>query len=161
MARSEKRLHWLMLLSGRWGAQVVHIRILRVYLRRFHGWLVHVSRGAFPGSRNHMILRTTGRRTGKIRQVPLIYIEDGDGYVVVASSGGFDLTPKWWLNLQANPEVTIEIRGKATRVRAEEVSSEERERLWPNLLEVWPLYDNYVARTERHIPVVLLTPSDS
>lgn len=124
---------------------------------RVGSWLVHVSRGAFPGSRNHLILRTTG----KTRQVPLIYIDDGDRYVVVASSGGFDLTPKWWLNLQANPEATIEIRGKTTRVRAEEVSREERERLWPNLLEVWPLYDNYVASTDRQIPVVLLMPSDA
>ena len=98
---------------------------------RVGSWLVHVSRGAFPDSRNHLILRTTGGRTGKTRQVPLIYIDDGDRYVVVASSGGFDLTPKWWFNLQANPEATIEIRGKTTRVRAEEVSPEERERLWP------------------------------
>ena len=93
--------------------------------------------------------------------MPSIYINDGDRYVVVGSSGGFDLKPKWWLNLQANPEATIEIRGKTTRVRAEEVSPEERERIWPNLLEVWPLYDNYVASTERQIPVVLLTPSDA
>ena len=129
-SQSEKQLHWLTLLSGRWGAAAIHIRILRVYLTRFHGWLIHVMRGAFPGSRNHLVLRTTGRKTGKTRQVPLIYIEDGERYVVVASSGGFVPDPKWWLNLQANPEATVEIRGKTTRVRAEEVSAEERARIW-------------------------------
>ena len=158
-SQSEKQLHWLTLLSGRWGAAAIHIRILRVYLTRFHGWLIHVMRGAFPGSRNHLVLRTTGRKTGKTRQVPLIYIEDGERYVVVASSGGFDLDPKWWLNLQANPGSD----GRDPRQDDARPGGRSQRRgacaYLANLVDVYPLYDNYVARTARHIPVLLLSPT--
>jgi deazaflavin-dependent oxidoreductase (nitroreductase family) len=160
MARhSEKRVSRLIRLSYRWGAALIDVRVLRVYLTRFHGFLIRVSRGRFPGSRDHLLLRTTGRNSGKTRLVPLFYIEDADGYVVVASGGGSDHAPAWWLNLQADSDATVEIRGEVTPVRCAEVSEAERDRLWPKLVELYPPYDDYAERTERHIPVVLLTPT--
>lgn len=157
---SKTRLHGLTMLSYRVGASFVDVRLARVCISRLHAFLFRLTRGRFPGSRSHLILSTTGRKTGKTRRAPLIYVNDERRYVIVASRGGSDHPPVWWLNLQANPEASIEIRGRTIRVRAAEASAEDRERIWPELVAVFPTYDDYVKRTERHIPVMLLTPTD-
>jgi len=77
--------------------------------------------------------------------------------VIVASRGGTPTHPSWFENLRADPEATIQVRGEMIPVRAEPATGEERERLWSLMTEVWPAYDDYQARTEREIPVVVLT----
>lgn len=103
-----------------------------------------------------LLLTTTGRKSGRARTTPLLYLEDGENFVVVGSNGGNDNHPAWFLNLRANPQAEIEIRNERTPVRAEIASSEERARLWPKLVEMYSGYARYQQETRREIPVVRL-----
>jgi deazaflavin-dependent oxidoreductase (nitroreductase family) len=105
-----------------------------------------------------LLLATTGRKSGLQRTTPLLYLEDGGRRVTVASNGGTAKPPVWWLNLKANPEATVEVGGRKTRVRAREARGEEKRRLWRRLVEMYPSYESYQKRTDREIPVILLDP---
>jgi deazaflavin-dependent oxidoreductase (nitroreductase family) len=114
--------------------------------------------GGLPGT-DVLLLTTTGRRSGKPRTTPLIYLSDGRSLVVVASFGGSDAHPAWYLNLEANPEVEVRIGREATRrMRARPASAAERERLWPEFTKIYGGYEKYRQRTEREIPLVFLEP---
>jgi deazaflavin-dependent oxidoreductase (nitroreductase family) len=104
-----------------------------------------------------LILRTTGRRSGELRKTPLIHRTDGDRWVIVASKGGTPENPGWYENLQAQPECEIQVKDEVIPVRAADASGEERERLWTLMAEAWPDYDAYQTKTDREIPVVVLT----
>lgn len=105
-----------------------------------------------------LLLITTGRKTGERRTSPLLYLQDGEDLVLVASNGGAPVHPAWYLNLRANPEATVEIEQRRIRVWAEEASPEEKERLWPRLVAMYSDYETYRRRTDRDIPVVVLKP---
>jgi deazaflavin-dependent oxidoreductase (nitroreductase family) len=105
-----------------------------------------------------LLLTATGRKTGRRHTTPLLYLEDGENFVVVASNGGAPRHPAWWLNLRADPEANVEIGGRELRVRAQKASPEEKERLWPRLVAMYGSYENYQCRTDREIPVVILRP---
>lgn len=107
-----------------------------------------------------LLLLTKGRRSGRERTTPLLYLEDGEDFVVVASNGGAPSDPDWWLNLKADPAATVEIGEKRLRVRAREVGGEEKRRLWARLVEMYPSYADYQRRTDREIPVAVLRPVD-
>lgn len=118
------------------------------------------SKGRFGGKMEDLpvlILHTVGRKTGKPRQSPLLYIQDGENYAIVGSRGGSDAPPAWWLNLQANPHATIEIKGTKRPVSARVATAEETARYWPRLVAGYPFYNDYQARTAREIPVILLS----
>jgi deazaflavin-dependent oxidoreductase (nitroreductase family) len=104
-----------------------------------------------------LLLTTRGRTSGELRTTPLIHRTDGERWVVVASKGGAPEHPSWYENLQANPEVTIELPAETVPVRASTAAGEERARLWALMNEVWPAYDEYQTKTDREIPVVVLT----
>jgi deazaflavin-dependent oxidoreductase (nitroreductase family) len=104
-----------------------------------------------------LLLTTRGRSSGEPRTTPLIHRTDGDRWVVVASKGGAPANPSWYENLLADPEATIEVLAETIPVVASTAQGEERARLWSLMAEVWPAYDDYQARTEREIPVVILT----
>jgi deazaflavin-dependent oxidoreductase (nitroreductase family) len=106
-----------------------------------------------------LLLTTTGRRTGEARTAPLIFGRDGDGYLVVASVGGMPKHPAWYLNLRAEPTASIQVKGDHLDVVARTASPEEKPRLWRIVNRVWPNYDVYQSRTDRVIPVVVLTPT--
>jgi len=89
----------------------------------------------------------------------LLYLRDGADIVIVASRGGSDATPAWWLNLQANPVTTVQIGRERLPVVAREATADEKARLWPRLVEMYPDYGVYQTRTERQIPVVILNPA--
>ena len=103
-----------------------------------------------------LILTTSGRRSGQPRDAPLIYGTDGDHYLVVASKGGSDQPPAWYRNLDADPEVEVQVRGDRFPARARTATAEERPRLWRTMAGIWPAYDEYQRKTEREIPVVVL-----
>ena len=113
------------------------------------------------GRASVLLLTTTGRRTGKRRTAPLAYLEDGDALVLIASFGGADVHPAWYLNLVASPEVEVRVRGGAPRqMQARVAGAEERERLWPMVVEMWGGYARYQAKTAREIPLVILERPD-
>jgi len=103
-----------------------------------------------------LILTTTGRRTGQQHSTPLIYRPYGDSYLVVASSGGAPTPPQWYLNLQADPQVQVQIKDERFAARARTAGPEEKPAMWRHMTEVWPDYDAYQLKTDREIPVVVL-----
>jgi deazaflavin-dependent oxidoreductase (nitroreductase family) len=106
-----------------------------------------------------LLLTTNGRRSGEQRTTPLIYQPDGDRYVVVASQGGAVQHPGWYFNLSADPNVEVQVKGDRFNATASTAEGEERERLWKLMTATWPAYDQYQTRTDRQIPVVVLTPA--
>jgi deazaflavin-dependent oxidoreductase (nitroreductase family) len=104
-----------------------------------------------------LLLTTVGRTSGEPRTTPLIHRTDGERWVVVASKGGAPENPSWYENLLADPNATIQVKGDSIDVRASTAEGEERERLWSLMTEVWPAYDEYQARTDRQIPVVVFS----
>ena len=108
-----------------------------------------------------LILTTTGRRSGEERRNALIYGRHDDDYLLVASRGGADSPPAWYLNLQANPDVMVQVRGDRFFARARTATAAEKPELWGIMAQIWPDYDRYQTRTEREIPVVVLERTDS
>jgi deazaflavin-dependent oxidoreductase (nitroreductase family) len=105
-----------------------------------------------------LLLTTTGRKSGEERTTPLIFRDDGERRVVIASKGGAPDHPDWYKNLEANPDAVIQVKSERIPVRARDAQGEERTRLWNSMTEVWPDYDGYQRRTDREIPVVVLEP---
>ena len=103
-----------------------------------------------------LLLTTTGRKSGEPRTTPLIYAEDGDRYVIVASKGGAPEDPGWYENLSKDPDVELQVLDEVFPARARTAEGEERERLWRKANEVWPHYAEYAEKTDREIPVVVL-----
>lgn len=103
-----------------------------------------------------LILTTTGRRSGESRDNALIYRPHGDAYLVVASKGGAPEPPAWYLNLQDNPDVQVQIKGEKFAARARTATPEEKPQLWQEMLEAWPAYADYQNKTDRDLPVVVL-----
>ena len=106
-----------------------------------------------------LLLTTTGRKTGEPRTTPLIYAQDGDRYVIVASKGGAPEHPGWYRNLEKSPNVELQVEDEVFPAHARTASGEEREQLWRKANEVWPHYDEYARKTDREIPVVVLERS--
>lgn len=105
-----------------------------------------------------LLLTTTGRKSGRSRTKPLGYVRDGDDYLLAASNAGNDFFPAWWLNLKSNPEAEIQVGGEKLKVTARKATPEERERLWPKFVASYRGYSGYETKTDREIPVVILTP---
>jgi len=105
-----------------------------------------------------LLLTTTGRRSGEQKTSALIFGRDGDDYLIVGSMGGAPKHPSWYLNLSANPDVEIQVRGDRIPAVARTASDDEKARLWQIMTEVWPNYDVYQTRTDRSIPVVVISP---
>jgi deazaflavin-dependent oxidoreductase (nitroreductase family) len=104
-----------------------------------------------------LLLTTKGRSSGQERTTPLIHRVDGDRWVIVASKGGAPDHPGWFKNLEAEPEAEIQVKDEQIPVRASVAEGEERDRLWTAMTEVWPDYDEYQKKTDRQIPVVVLS----
>ena len=105
-----------------------------------------------------LLLNTVGRKSGKKRTSPLLYVMDGEDFVIIASKGGAPTHPAWFLNLRNDPEATVEIGDREVRVRAEEADPQEKARLWRKMVEMYPTYDDYQKKTEREIPLLILHP---
>ena len=103
-----------------------------------------------------LLLTTKGRNSGEPRTTPLIYEEDGDRYVIVASKGGAPVHPGWYRNLEKDPSVELQVLDEVFLARAHTAEGDERERLWRLVNEQWPDYDSYQTKTDREIPVVVL-----
>ena len=106
-----------------------------------------------------LLLTTTGRTTGRGHTVPLLYLRDGEAYIVVASFGGRPDHPEWYRNLVADPAAEVQVNGTTTGVRAITIGGQDRETWWRRAVEAWGDYEVYQSRTSREIPVVRLEPS--
>jgi deazaflavin-dependent oxidoreductase (nitroreductase family) len=105
-----------------------------------------------------LLLTTDGRRSGEPRTNALIYGRAGDDFLIVASNGGSDQPPAWYVNLREQPEVDVQVLDRRFRARARDATPEERPAMWQEMTRHWPDYDAYQERTEREIPVVVLEP---
>ena len=103
-----------------------------------------------------LILTTTGRKSGQERKHALIYQKFGDDYLVVASKGGADAAPTWFLNLEADPEVQVQVLGDKFKARARTATAAEKPAMWDVMAKAWPSYNDYQKKTDRQIPVVVL-----
>ena len=103
-----------------------------------------------------LILTTKGRRSGEERKTPLIYQPHGEDYLVVASKAGADTPPAWYLNLEADPDVEVQVKADRFSARARTASPEEKPEMWKKMTETWSDYDEYQKKTDREIPVVVL-----
>ncbi|MFG2000025.1 nitroreductase family deazaflavin-dependent oxidoreductase [Spirillospora sp. NPDC048911] len=114
--------------------------------------------GQLRGAPPVCLLTTIGRKSGQARTVPLLYLNDGERIVMVASQGGMPRHPLWYLNLRANPNVLVHIGRHRRPMRARTADGTERAELWPRLVEMYPAYDDYQSWTDREIPVVVFEP---
>ena len=124
-------------------------------------FLYNVSGGRIGGKIGKvpvLLLTTTGRKTGKQRTLPLVYIMDDSDYVITASAGGADKHPGWFFNIRSNPQATIQVKDKHIHVTAEIAGTEKKSELWARLGEVAPNFAGYEKRTSREIPMVILHP---
>ena len=113
---------------------------------------------AFPWGIPLLLLTTIGRKSGQPRTLPLLFIEEGDHIIIVASKGGLPSEPLWYKNLVANPECDVQIKRRKVKAKARTASPEEREALWPKLVAHYPDFASYATWTDRIIPVVILEP---
>jgi deazaflavin-dependent oxidoreductase (nitroreductase family) len=126
-----------------------------------HTWLLRTFKGRFFSSLNGapvLTLTAFGRKSGQPRTVPLLYVRDGERYVVIASKGGSATDPDWYENLMASGVGTIQLGERSTEVTPEVVTGPERERLWAEAAKIYPQYNDYAKKTSREIPVVALKP---
>ncbi|MET0546312.1 MAG: nitroreductase family deazaflavin-dependent oxidoreductase [Caulobacterales bacterium] len=136
-----------------------HIKLYLEDPAAAHMW--DASALGIPHKVQTLLLTTIGRKSGKKRSVPLMYINNFDGkktYYIIGSKGGNEEDPIWMLNLQADPICEIRVGAPPIKAEAKILTSEERAKVWPKIIEVNPTYAKYQARTEREIPVVELIP---
>jgi deazaflavin-dependent oxidoreductase (nitroreductase family) len=138
--------------SGFW----IHVGNLHVRAYRATAGRLGANLGGLP----HLLLTTTGRRSGVARTVPLTYMRDGDSFILVASNGGSDRHPAWWLNLRSDSAASVQVRKETFSVRAHRAKGDERDRLWAALKHFNPFYAQYGKITDREIPVVVLQRAD-
>jgi deazaflavin-dependent oxidoreductase (nitroreductase family) len=112
----------------------------------------------FPGAPPMLLLDHVGAKSGVKRTTPLVYVEDGDDVVIVASKGGHPKHPAWYHNLRANPDTTVQVGSKRRAVRARVANDDEYPRLWDKAVDVYGGYRGYKERTSRKIPLVVLEP---
>jgi deazaflavin-dependent oxidoreductase (nitroreductase family) len=122
------------------------------------GYLWDASLGGGKGLVPTLLLTTVGCKSGRILTLPLIFGRSGPTYIVVASKGGAPTHPAWYLNLQANPEVKVQVKAEKFTARAHTADSVERSVLWPMMVEIYGPYTQYQTKTDRQIPVVVLKP---
>ena len=138
-----------------------NIRWLLAFITWLHRAVYLLSGGRVGnrlGRRSMLLLTTVGRKSGLERTAPLLYVADGERFVVVASNAGDERPPAWWLNLESRPEATVRVGAQTHAVRARRASPEEAGLLWPQLEASYTSYAAYRTRTSRDIAVVLLEP---
>jgi deazaflavin-dependent oxidoreductase (nitroreductase family) len=122
------------------------------------GYLWDASLGGGKGMVPTLLLTTVGRKSGRVLTLPLIFGQSGANYVVVASKGGAPAHPAWYLNMQADPEVQVQVKAKKFSAHAHTAEGEERAGLWAKMVGIYGPYAQYQTKTDRQIPVVVLKP---
>lgn len=132
---------------------------------RLHAWVVHRSGGRVGGAwfgAPVLVLVTVGRRSGTVRETPLLYVtpaSEPDAIAICGAAAGSDRTPAWWLNLVAAPTADVIIRGHRRTMRWREATGDEHAALIAALIAVYPTAAHYTTFTDRHLPIAVLTPA--
>jgi F420H(2)-dependent quinone reductase len=135
--------------------------LARNLMTHIHSFLFRATRGRFGRSVRGapvLVLETRGRKTGKVRSVPLLYVKDAGDWIVMASSGGDPGNPAWYMNIEAEPRVTVVTESGRRSALAMMTEGEERDQLFGQLVAVYPSFESYRERTARELPVVRLRP---
>jgi deazaflavin-dependent oxidoreductase (nitroreductase family) len=135
-------------------------RLQRLFMQG-HVSLYRRTGGKIGGGEHLLILTTTGRKSGVARDTPLFFFRDGEHFIIIASAGGAAKHPTWWLNLQSNPQASIQVGPRLIPVTARQAEAEERQRLWSIIAENYKNFVAYQKRTTREIPVIILTPEEA
>lgn len=128
---------------------------------KLHGWVYRTTKGRLGGrmlGADVLVLRTTGRKSGQLRESPLFYVRDGNAFAVVASNAAAPTPPAWWLNLQADPDGVVVLGGREIPVHARRATDEEVARVLPKLRAMYSGYEHYEQIATREMPVVILGP---
>lgn len=132
------------------------------WMSRINTWAYKVSGGRVGGTFLQgapvALLTTIGRKSGEARVSPLLFLRDGNRVVLVASQGGRANNPMWYLNLKANPQVTVQIKKEVLRLTARDATEAERAQYWPQLVEMYSSFEDYQSWTDRVIPIVICDP---
>lgn len=141
---------------------VPFVRVMIKFYTRLNVWVFKKTNGRFmnkfPGGAPICLVGMTGRKSGQRREVMLIHLPHGDNKLLVASQGGLDSEPVWYKNIMANPHIDIMANGVQKNYAVRQASSDEKRALWPHLLSLYPDFDEYQARTDRDIPVLICEP---
>lgn len=132
-------------------------RLIRLFMQG-HVALYRRTGGKIGGGEHQLILTTTGRKSGVKRDTPLFFFRDNENFIIIASAGGAAKHPTWWLNLQSNPQASIQVGARIVPVTASLAQGEERQRLWSIIAENYKNFVAYQKRTTRELPVIILTP---
>jgi len=127
----------------------------------FHVFIYRLTNGKIMGAfgaNSILLLDMVGRKSGKKRTTPVMYIRDGDNYVITASAGGADTNPAWYFNLKSNPATTIQVLDQKINIIAQEASPDKRKKLWTQLTSLSPQFKQYEKKTKRIIPMFILRP---
>ena len=137
-------------------------KVIIKWMSRGQTALYKVSKGRIAGSFLEgapvALVTTIGRKSGEPRVVPLLFLREGNRVVLVASQGGSDKHPLWYLNLKANPKVTVQIKDEVVNLTARDATEDERTEYWPKLTAFYKGFDDYQSWTDRVIPVVICDP---
>jgi deazaflavin-dependent oxidoreductase (nitroreductase family) len=151
--RIARRSNWIVTRRPRW----------QRFWSRLHAHLYRLTGGRFVprwfDGAPVMILETVGRRSGRRRANPVLYLRDGDSLIVMASNAGNSRTPAWWINLRAAGEGTVIVGGRRKRIRPRLLKGEDRERAWRAFVEMYPQAEEYTRFTDREFPLVALEPA--
>ena len=131
------------------------------WLGRANTWIYKRSNGKLGGTMQKApvaLLTTTGRKTGQPRVSPLLYLREGDRFILGASRVGSDKHPLWYLNLKANPKVSVQIKDEVLSLRARDATTAERAEYWPKMVAMYPNFEDYQSWTDREIPIVICDP---
>jgi F420H(2)-dependent quinone reductase len=137
------------------------LRLAMKYFARAHIWVYQRTNGRigakllwFPAA----LITTIGRKSGLPRTTPTLYLDDGDRVILPASFGGRDSDPAWYLNIESNPKVHLQIRSQHLDLIARDATDDERKRYWPRLIRMYPPYRGYRQAADRVIPMVVCEP---
>ncbi|MCB1677588.1 MAG: nitroreductase family deazaflavin-dependent oxidoreductase [Halioglobus sp.] len=114
--------------------------------------------GAGPSGLPTLLLTCIGRKSGEKRTTPLVFLQDGENMVVVASLAGYDRHPAWYLNVEANPDCWVQLDRKKMKAVARDATEVEREELWPKLNKLFPMWGYFQSQTDRPFGIVILSP---
>jgi deazaflavin-dependent oxidoreductase (nitroreductase family) len=154
MSNRQRMTRWLA--THRWFLAFGKLMVpLDTAMQRASGGRLSVMAGS---GMPHLLLTVTGARSGLPRRVPLLYVPDGERYLVIGSNWGKPAHPAWSANLLANPEAVVNLSGREVAVRARLADGAERERLWAASTALWPAYDGYAARAGRPLRLFVLEP---